>query len=290
MRLVGVEACAFRPAPDRGPVPVTVLDTTCEGIWLLQALCGVELLPAMLVLRPYVAAGGPPPDHPGLAVLREASAIDEDHRVHPRIAGWIEALGAPDVLLCGSLRRGADHLRLAIARRGDLHVAITRCADEVTVEEMGRVSSVRDLVRAVLPLAGPPPEPARFDPITVPTDGLLVGLNDVVQGTHTPAVAFAELGITAAQRRVLMLAADTPLADLALTIVQHDAQGDHVAKAAVTVTDTREGRIVTGPLVGEDGRWLTQISPGTEDAITRALRSLVSTLPCPAWRAHSRDG
>ena len=48
-----------------------------------------------------------------------------------------------------------------------------------------------------------------------------------------------------------------------------------LGSASVTVTDTREGRIVTGPLVSEDGRWLTQISPGTEDAITRALRSLV---------------
>ena len=286
---VSVDGFAFRPPPEYGPAPVTVLDTTCEGIWLLQALCGVEMLPAMLVLRPYVSAGGPPVGHAGLAVLREAGAVLDGDLVHPTIARWIETLGAPDMLLCGSIRRDENYLRLAIARRDDLHVAITRCADEVTVEEMGRVSSVRDLVRAVLPLAGAPVEPARFDPITVSTEGLLVGLNDIVQGTHTPVVAFADLGISAEQRRVLMMAADTPLQEVSLTMVQHDASGDHIAKAAVTVSDTAAGRIVTGPLLTEDGRWLTRISPGTEDAITRALRSLVGTLPCPAWRDHSRE-
>ena len=117
---------------------------------------------------------------------------------------------------------------------------------------------------------------------------MIEGLNDVVQGTHTAAVAFANLGMTAQQRRMLMLAADKPLMELALTIVQHDASGDHIAKSAVTVTDTTAGRMVMGPLRSDDGTWLTQFSPGTDDAVGRALRSLVSTLPWPSWRDHSR--
>ena len=39
---------------------------------------------------------------------------------------------------------------------------------------------------------------------------------------------------------------------------------------------------------GEDGTWWTHISPGTADAVARALRSLVCTLPTPGWREHSR--
>jgi hypothetical protein len=49
-----------------------------------------------------------------------------------------------------------------------------------------------------------------------------------------------------------------------------------------------EGRVVTGPVRGEDCTWWTRISPGTTDAVARALRSLVATLPTPAWREHSR--
>src|SRR5262245_22337011 len=82
---------ALRPAPARrGPVPVSVLETTCEGVWLLQALCGVETLSVLLALRPYVATVGPPMSHPGIAILAEAGALLDDQTVHPRIADWIE--------------------------------------------------------------------------------------------------------------------------------------------------------------------------------------------------------
>jgi hypothetical protein len=248
----------------------------------------VETLPAMLMLRPYVAATGPPVGHPGIAALRDAGALLDDHTVHPRVAEWLEVLGAPDVELCGGIRRGDDYLWLAVARRDGLHVAVSRHHDDVTIEELARVGSVRELVARILPLCGPPVEPVGFEPLTVPSLGLIEGLGQVVRGEHTPAVALGGLGLSAQQRKVLMRAADQPLIELSLGVVQHDSRGDHVAHAAVTVTDTTEGRIVTGPVRSEDGTWWTHISPGTTDAVARSLRSLVATLPTPAWREHSR--
>jgi hypothetical protein len=282
-------AFASRPAPERaGPPPVSVLLTTCEGIWLLQALCGVEELPANLVLRPYVAASGVPAGHHGLAVLREAGVLDDGDAVHPRITRWIEALGAPDVVLCGAVDRGDEHLRLAIARRDRLHVAISRSGDDVTVEQLDAVGSVSDLLERILPLCGPAPEPARFEPITVPSAELLEGLGQVVRGDHTPAVAFSGLGLTSEQRRIVLLAADQPLMQLSLVMLQYDSRGAHVSKAAVTVIDTSEGRIVAGPVRGDDGSWWTQMVPGTIDAGQRAVRSLVATMPAPRWHDHIR--
>jgi EspG family len=286
---------ALRPAPERpGPVPVSVLETTCEGVWLLQALCGVETLPAVLMLRPYVAAAGPPVGHPGVSVLRNAGVLIDDHTVHPRIAEWIGVLGAPDVELCGGIRRAGDfpdppdYLQLAVARRDDLHVAASRHQEDVTIEELGQVGSLRELVARILPLCGPPVEPVGFEPVTVPSQALVEGFGRVVGGEHTPAVALGGLGLSAPQRQVLMRAADQPLTELSLGVVQHDSRGDHVANAAVTVTDTIEGRIVTGPVRSEDGTWWTRISPGTTDAVARSLRALVATLPTPVWREHSR--
>lgn len=280
---------ALRPAPQRhGPVPVSVLQTTREGVWLLQALCGVESLPAALMLRPYVALAGPPVGHPGIAILRDAGALLDDQTVHPRIAEWLEVLGAPDIELCGGIRRGDDYLQLAVARRDALHVAASRHHDDMTIEELGQLGSLRELVGRILPLCGSTVEPVAFEPLTVPSAALSAGLDELVRGEHTAAVALGGLGLSARQRAVLMRAADQPLTELSLGVVQHDNHGDHVANAAVTVTDTTEGRIVTGPVRSEDGTWWTHISPGTGDAVARSLRSLVATLPTPSWREHSR--
>jgi EspG family len=283
---------ALHSAPQRhGPAPVSVLETTCEGVWLLQALCGVETLPMLLMLRPYISALGLPVDHPGVAVLRDAGVLLDEHTVHPRIAEWLEVLGAPDVELCGTIRRGnerLDYLLFAVARRDDLHVAASRHDDNVTIEELGQVGSLRDLVMRILPLCGPAAQPVDFEPLTVPSELLTEGLGEVVRGAHSASVALGGLGLSARQRRVLMRAADQPLTELSFVVVQHGSRGDHIAKSAVTVTDTIEGRIVMGPERSEDGTWWTHISPGTTDAVARSLRGLVATLPTPTWREHSR--
>lgn len=280
---------ALHPALQQGrPVPVSVLETTCEGVWLLQALCGVETLPAALMLRPYVSAAGPPVGHPGVAILRDAGVLLDEHTVHPRVADWIEVLGAPDIVLCGGILRGQENLQLAVARRDDLHVAASRHDDNVTIEELGQVGSLRELVGRILPLCGAPVEPGDFEPLTVPSAALIDSLVQVVRGEATAAVALGGLGLSARQRRVLMRAADQPLTELSLVVVQHDGRGDHFSNGAVTVIDTAEGRIVTGPARNEDGTWWTHISPGTSDAVARSLRALVATLPTPTWREHSR--
>lgn len=280
---------ALHAAPERHrPAPVSVLETTCEGVWLLQALCGVESLPAMLMLRPYVSAAGPPVNHPGIAVLRDAGALLDDHTVHPRIAQWLEVLSVPDVVLCGTVRRGDDGLQLAVARRDDVHVAASRHHDNVTIEELGQVGSLRELAERILPLCGPAVEPVDFEPVTVPTKALVDGISEVVHGDHTATVSLGGLGLSARQRRVFMRVADQPLTELSLGVVQHDSRGDHIAEAAVTVTDTTDGRVVMGPVRGDDGTWWTHISPGTTDAFTRSLKALVATLPTPAWREQSR--
>ena len=279
-----------RPAPRHsGPPPVSALTTTCEGVWILQGLCGVELLPATLLLRPWVTASGPPTDHPNIDVLREAGAVVDHDSVHPKIAMWLETLGAADIELCANVQRGDSHMRLVIARRDGRHVAASRCGDDVTIEEVLGVGSMRDLLERILPLCGDEPEPARFDPITVPSGDFLDGLGQVVRGDHTAGVALGGLGLSAEQRRIVMLAAEDPLMQLSFAVVLHDRRGDHVALASASITDTAEGRIVSGPIRGDDRTWWTQIVPGTVEAGARALNSLVGTLGIASWHDHSRQ-
>jgi hypothetical protein len=284
-----------RQAPRHsGPPPVIAIETTCEGVWLLQALCGVETLPSPLLLRPYVAASGRPGSHPGIAILRKAGALIDDETVHPIVARWLETLGAPDIALCVDVRRGGEFMRLVVARRDGMHAAISRSGandgDDVTIEELGTVGSPRVLYERIMDLcerSREPVDPARFDPITVRSADFIAGLGQVARGDHTPAVAFRDLALTAEQRRLIMLAADKPLMEVSFALIVHDARGDHVALASAAVTDTEEGRIVTGPVRGEDGTWWTQLVPGTVDAGASALRSLVATMGT-TWAEHTR--
>ncbi len=70
-----IPSFATRPGPEHaGPSSIAALSTTTEGLWL-QALCGIETLPAVLVTRPYIADVGPPTSHPGIDTLVGAGAM-----------------------------------------------------------------------------------------------------------------------------------------------------------------------------------------------------------------------
>ncbi len=79
-----------RPAPTAtGPQPATSMEVTREALWLLQALCGVERMPAVLVTRPFTDTGDPaerPLGHPGVEVLREKWLVFVDEVL---IDGWL---------------------------------------------------------------------------------------------------------------------------------------------------------------------------------------------------------
>lgn len=293
-----IPAFATRPGPEHsGPSNIAALSTTTEGLWLLQALCGIETLPAILVTRPYIADVGPPASHPGIDTLVQAGSIlTGDHReVHPQIRQWLDTLGAPDIVLGAMIERrppaggATQHLRVAIARRATMTVAAARHADDVTVENVGAVPDMRALLARLLPLCGPQTAPADFDTIMVPTADLLDGMASVVRGEHTPKIALGRLGLTAAQQRVLTAAADHPLMEMSMGVIRHDTSGDHVGIAAVAVTDTVEGRVVTGPVRSESGQWWTRIAPGTLAAGAAALTALLDTVGVSDWYGHDRS-
>ena len=286
------------PRPS-GPPAVTVLQTTTEAMWVLQGVCGVEMLPANLLLRPWVAEAGPPVGHPGLAVLAQAGALIDGETVHPTIARWMQALAAADIELCVSVRRGEHELRLVIVRRERLHVAASRFGDDVTIEEVGGVVNVRDLVARILPLCGPEAEPAHFAPISVRSAALLdrlaagvrdgaAGLIDETNASTNGASWFTGLGLSGEQRCVLSAAAQAPLMRASFAVVVHDRRGDHVGLVSASVIDTASGRVVFGPVCDDDGTWWTRIVPGTPAAATRAVDSVVSAVTS-SWQEQSRE-
>ncbi len=108
-----------------------------------------------------------------------------------------------------------------------------------------------------------PGRTAPLTPVTVRTADLVDSFAKIVAGDHTPATALAALSLNADQRRILTLAADQPLMEVSFALTIHDARGEHVRWPRLRSPTPSRGRIVTGPILGEDRTWWTQIVPGT---------------------------
>ena len=284
-----------RPAPAvAGPQPATSMEVSREALWLLQALCGVEQMPPVLVTRPFCDTGDPaerPWGHPGVEVLREKGLIFGDE-VHPQVRLWLETLGAPELVLAAMIRRGGQHLRVAVARRGEATVSAMQYEDDVTVEFLGHGVTVSNLVERLLPVCGPQVEPARFNAVTVPTADLLGGLGQIARGEHSAATVFGDLGMDSDQYRVVTMASDNPVMECAITALTPDDNGlVQVSRAAATVTDTELGRVLTGPIRSDNGSWWTLITPGSNAAVKSAVGAVLTMVGVREWEerpAHRR--
>ena len=97
-------------------------------------------------------------------------------------------------------------------------------------------------------------------------------------------MALGRLGLTGDQRRIATLAADQPLVDMSMAAVTYCSNGDiEVSKAAASVADTAEGRVVLGPVRSGNGSWWTQISPGTAVAVKSAVTNVLGTVGLRRW-------
>ncbi|MBS9535989.1 ESX secretion-associated protein EspG [Mycobacterium sp. M1] len=248
----------------------------------------MEQFPPLMMMRPFIAEADPPTGHPGLAVLKQAGVLDAEEAVHPQVRTWVEALGSPDVALCGDVARGASRLLFTIAKRGPVTVAMTRHEDDVVIENIGAVGSMRELAARILPVAGPPVAAAQFKPVMVPTADFMDGCAQIVGGEHSAAVVLSRLGLDADQRRVVTAAADRPLMTMSLLVMRAGRAKQDIGIASVAVIDTDAGRVVSGPVRSDNGAWWTMMAPGTVEAAGRALEALLGTVGVASWSEYRR--
>src|ERR1700676_5659018 len=102
-----------------GGVRVMALTTTVGGVWTLQALLGVETMPAVLRIKPFIpsvheslivetTAGPLPLNHTGEYLgLVEAGVIDASGHVDDVVRDWMTVLGRPGRQVVLSIRRPA---------------------------------------------------------------------------------------------------------------------------------------------------------------------------------------
>ncbi len=110
-----------------------MLTTTLDGLWVLQAVTGVEQTCPELGLRPLLPRLDTPERalrHPVVDELKAAGALDEAGNVDPMIREWLTVLLRRDLgLLVNITVPGREATRAAICRFASWWVVLERHGD-----------------------------------------------------------------------------------------------------------------------------------------------------------------
>lgn len=182
------------------------LTTSPAGIWVLQALLGVETMPVTLGLRPYipsidsgptvmtVAGERPLTQTAEYASLVAAGVIDADGRVDDAVRDWMAVVGRPEREVAVAIRRPAtecgetpliEERTLSVCRRGRWLAMIARNGDEVVLAPIGEATSSDEQVALIVDVvihAFGDAAPAAIDGVNLPTTALRAA-TDGAQGS-----------------------------------------------------------------------------------------------------------
>jgi EspG family len=277
------------------------LTTTPGGVWVLQALLGVETMPPALRLKPYV-----PSAHESLMVqttagrlplaqtaeylsLAQAGVIDKRGRVDDVVRDWMKVLGRPERQVVLAIRRpggsagdgspAVEERVLVVCRHRRWLAMIARDGDEVVIDAVGEADSPHKQVeltcQTLMPAIGEAPA-AEIEGVNVPAELMKSALEGALPyGRDAVVAALARLGLQPAQAQVVT--AVTRLDESALAVV---AVIDHgislrVHPEVLTVADTEHGRISITTSVAADGKTWMSIWPSTIGALRDDLTSLL---------------
>jgi hypothetical protein len=274
-----------------------VLTTTVDGLWVLQAVTGVEQLCPELGLRPLLPKLETPEyvlRHPVVPELVACGALDEAGNADPMIREWLTVLLRRDLgLLLNINVPGREPTRAAICRFATWWVVLERHADLVRLYPAGtagdEAAATELLVGQVERLCGVA-EAAPLKPVTVETDDLLESVHDAASLKSF----LLRHNLDVDQLHIVTMAADPARsASAAIVAVQAGAGPDKTARfaigdSAVSIVDTPAGRLcVEGVTSG--GRRYQVITPGSRTDIGSALRRLIGNLPAgDEWYSYRR--
>jgi hypothetical protein len=278
------------------------LTTTPNGIWVLQALLGIETLPASLRLRPFVASAhdagavptvaGPVPltrtaEYAGLVA---AGVIDAAGAVDGAVKDWLTVLARrdrdvtlairrPDPATVGTELPRAAERTLVIAQYRRWLVLIARDGQEVVLDAVGEDENPDrrvELMCATLLTALGDAEPADIEGVNLPADVLRAAVTQAGPGGPAAvAAAFGRLGL--APRLVEVLTAATRVDESALAVLFVADRGvtHRVHPRVLTLADTDSGRISISTSTATDGREWVTVWPagraGVHDDLVRLL-------------------
>ncbi|MCV7377152.1 ESX secretion-associated protein EspG [Mycobacterium alsense] len=274
-----------------------MLTTTIDGLWVLQAVTGVEQLCPELGLRPLVPRLETPElalRHPVVAELKACGALDEAGNADPMIREWLTVLFRRDLgLLLHISVPGRDRTRAAICRFANWWVVLERHGDMVRLYPAGTASesgTATELVVGQVERLCGVAEAAPLRPVTVDTAELQASVHDA-----TSLKSFLlQQHLDVDQLHILTMAADPTRSAYAAIVALQAGVGPEVTarlaigESTVAIVDTSAGRLcVEGVISG--GRRYQVLSPGSRTDIGAAVRRLIQSLPAgEEWYSYRR--
>lgn len=274
-----------------------MLTTTIDGLWVLQAVTGVEMLCPELGLRPLLPRLETPElalRHPVVAELQACGALDEAGNADPMIREWLTVLLRRDLgLLLHISVPGRDATRAAICRFATWWVVLERHGDLVRLYPAGTASesaTATDLVVGQVERLCGVAEAAPLRPVTLDTAELLESVNDAASLKSF----LLKQRLDVDQLHILTMAADPARSASAAIVALQAGVGPEktarltVGESAVAIVDTAAGRLcVEGVTSG--GRRYQVLSPGSRSDIGAAVQRLIQKLPAGEdWYSYRR--
>jgi hypothetical protein len=260
------------------------LETSLGGLWVLQALCGIETLPTALRCVPYVPsvhaellAGGaaaPIRSVSDYTDLRAAGVVDADGTVDVTVTAWMRVLGRPDRSVILAARRPGygtvtEHV-MVVCRRGPYLAKIVRHEDRVLIDGVGMSGDAAGqigLCATEIMAALGEYEPAGMGVVNLP-----IGYLDGTLATRWNAAAMIRLGATPTQADILAAAAIPEESALATVAV---IDGDRIHPRVLTIADTDYGRLMLTARFGVGGQEWLSAQPGTTAGVRAELTTLL---------------
>ncbi|WP_156688647.1 ESX secretion-associated protein EspG [Mycobacterium sp. Marseille-P9652] len=274
-----------------------MLTTTVDGLWVLQAVTGVEQTCPELGLRPLLPRLDTPERalrHPVVAELMAAGALDEAGDADPMIREWLTVLLRRDLALLVNISvPGREPTRASICRFATWWVVLERHGELVRLYPAGTASdesAASDLVVSQVERLCGVAEAAPLRPVTLDTEELLESVRDAA--SLRKFLAAQRLDVD--QMQILMTATD-PARSAAATIVglQAGVGPEQTARIAVgdstvAVVDTPAGRLCVEGLLSGQRRYQV-VSPGSRSDISGAVQRLIRRLPAgDEWYSYRR--
>ncbi len=293
------------------------LTTTPNGIWILQALLGVEKMPTALRLRPFI----PSVDGDGTVAtelgdvpwsqtaeynsLAAAGVIDQHGRVDDAVRDWMAVVGRPqrEVLLVirrpkpveRSAPEGEDMPALieervmSICQRDRWLAMIARSGDEVVLAPLGeaaRNDEQVDLICDTVLHAFSRGEAAAISGFNVPSATFESTLKEnAPKGRAILASALARIGLSPDQVAVLSAACQLDESAMGVVTVIDRGIQDHFHPDIVSVVDSDLGRITISHTTGPDGTRWTSVWPTSPEALRQDLAKLLNSAKASAQPA-----
>jgi hypothetical protein len=280
-----------------------MLTTTLDGLWVLQAVTGIETLCPELGLRPLLPrldTAERALQHPMAEELTAIGALDGQGEADPMIREWLTVIMRRDVALLLQLNfpgrpyGDPQHMtRVSISRFASWWVVLERHDQEIRLYPAGTATdeaAAGDLVVGQIERLCGVTEAAPLRPVTLDTEELL----DRVRDSDSLRKYLAAQRLDIDQQQTLLMAADPEVSGQANIVALQPGAGPEdlarmaIGDTAVLISDTPAGRVCVEN-IDNAGRRYQIVSPGSRADVANAILRLIRRLPAGAdWHSHRR--